>query len=59
MLSEYTQLSADAHSDILTLLLRTKATHNLQRMLSALKEEFQFILATEFPDCEGKMRDQD
>ncbi|KAI0442640.1 cytochrome P450 [Xylaria telfairii] len=52
MLSEYTHLSADAHSDILTLLLRTKATHNLQRMLSALKEEFQFILATEFPDCE-------
>ncbi|TGJ87898.1 hypothetical protein E0Z10_g821 [Xylaria hypoxylon] len=52
MLSEYTQLSADAHSDILTLLLRTKATHNLQRIVSALKEEFQFILATEFPACE-------
>ncbi|KAI0420238.1 cytochrome P450 [Xylaria grammica] len=52
MLSEYTHLSADAHSDILTLLLKTKATHNLQRMVSALKEEFQFILATEFPACE-------
>ncbi|KAI3324948.1 cytochrome P450 [Xylariaceae sp. AK1471] len=52
MLSEYTQLSADAHSDILTFLLKTKATHNLQRMVPALKEEFQFILATEFPACE-------
>ncbi|KAI0491127.1 cytochrome P450 [Xylaria cf. heliscus] len=52
MLSEYTHLSADAHSDILTLLLRTKATHNLQRMMSTLKEEFQFILDTEFPACE-------
>ncbi|RYC60736.1 hypothetical protein CHU98_g5470 [Xylaria longipes] len=53
MLSEYTHLSADAHSDILTFLLRTKATHNLQRMMSTLKEELQFILATEFPVCEG------
>ncbi|KAI0457043.1 cytochrome P450 [Xylaria acuta] len=52
MLSEYTHLSADAHSDILTFLLRTKATHNLQRMMSTLKEEFQFIMATEFPACE-------
>ncbi|KAI8947933.1 cytochrome P450 [Xylaria longipes] len=52
MLSEYTHLSADAHSDILTFLLRTKATHNLQRMMSTLKEELQFILATEFPVCE-------
>ncbi|KAI1366518.1 cytochrome P450 [Xylaria arbuscula] len=52
MLSEYTHLSADAHSDILTLLLKTKATHNLQRMVSTLKEELQFILESEFPACE-------
>ncbi|KAI0552634.1 cytochrome P450 [Xylaria curta] len=52
MLSEYTHLSADAHSDILTHLLRTKATHNLQRMMSILKDELEFILATEFPACE-------
>ncbi|KAI0865730.1 cytochrome P450 [Xylaria cubensis] len=52
MLSEYTHLSVDAHSDILTHLLRTKATHNLQRMMSKLKDELEFILATEFPACE-------
>ncbi|TRX89080.1 hypothetical protein FHL15_009997 [Xylaria flabelliformis] len=52
MLSEYTHLSADAHSDILTHLLRTKATHNLQRMMPTLKDELVFILATEFPTCE-------
>ncbi|GAP84027.2 putative cytochrome P450 [Rosellinia necatrix] len=52
MLSEYTHLSADAHSDILTFLLKTKATHNLQRMIPVLKEELQFILDTEFPTCE-------
>ncbi|KAI3339922.1 cytochrome P450 [Ustulina deusta] len=52
MLSEYTHLSADAHSDILTFLLKTKATHNLQRIASTLKEEFQFILETEFPACD-------
>ena len=54
MLSEYTHLSADAHSDILTLLLKTKATHNLPRMVSTLKEELQFILKEEFPACEGR-----
>ncbi|KAI1130931.1 cytochrome P450 [Nemania abortiva] len=52
MLSEYTHLSADAHSDILTFLLKTKATHNLQRMMPILKAEFQYILATEFPACD-------
>ncbi|KAI0525582.1 cytochrome P450 [Xylaria bambusicola] len=52
MLSEYTHLSADAHSDVLTLLLKTKATHHLQRMVPTLKEELQFILDTEFPVCE-------
>ncbi|KAI0194619.1 cytochrome P450 [Astrocystis sublimbata] len=52
MLSDYTQLSADAHSDILTFLLKTKATQNLQRMTSVLKEELQFILASEFPACD-------
>ncbi|KAI0967433.1 cytochrome P450 [Xylaria arbuscula] len=51
MLSEYTHLSADAHSDILTMLLKTKATHNLQRIVPTLKEEFQFILDAEFPAC--------
>ncbi|KAI0405194.1 cytochrome P450 [Xylaria palmicola] len=52
MLSEYTHLSADAHSDILTTLLRTKATHNLQRMMPILKDELEYILANEFPACE-------
>ncbi|KAI0434628.1 cytochrome P450 [Xylaria sp. FL1042] len=52
MLSEYTHLSADGHSEILTFLLKTKATHNLQRIVSTLKEEFQYILKTEFPACE-------
>ncbi|KAI1172322.1 cytochrome P450 [Nemania sp. FL0916] len=51
MLSEYTQLSAGAHSDVLAFLLKTKATHNLQRMVPSLKEELQYILATEFPAC--------
>ncbi|KAI0108677.1 cytochrome P450 [Nemania sp. FL0031] len=52
MLSEYTHLSADAHSDILTFLLKTKATHNLQRVMPILKAELEYILATEFPACD-------
>ncbi|CAJ2508095.1 Uu.00g092810.m01.CDS01 [Anthostomella pinea] len=51
MLSEYTQLSAGAHSDTLTLLLKTKTTQNLARMTPKLKEELEYILSTEFPAC--------
>jgi hypothetical protein len=57
MLSEYTHLSADAHSEVLTHLLKTKASQNLPRMLPTLKEELQFIMSTEFPSCEGKPQD--
>ncbi|KAI0157254.1 cytochrome P450 [Xylariaceae sp. FL1272] len=49
MLSDYTQLSADAHSDTLTLLLKTKATQNLARMVPHLKEELEYIISNEFP----------
>ncbi|KAI0471965.1 ent-kaurene oxidase [Xylariaceae sp. FL0804] len=52
MLSEYTQLSAGAHSETLTLLLKTKTTQNLARMGPKLREELEYILATEFPACD-------
>ncbi|KAI1262095.1 cytochrome P450 [Xylariaceae sp. FL1019] len=52
MLSDYTQLSADSHADTLTLLLRTKATQNLPRMVPHLKEELEYIISNEFPQSE-------
>lgn len=55
MLSEYTSLCAGAHTDTLSLLLKSKMTGQLARMTPQLKEELEHILATEFPDCEGKL----
>ncbi|OTA91943.1 hypothetical protein M434DRAFT_75356 [Hypoxylon sp. CO27-5] len=52
MLSEYTNLCAGQHTDTLSLLLKCKMTGQLARMTPQLKEELEYILATEFPECE-------
>ncbi|KAH9909567.1 ent-kaurene oxidase [Xylariomycetidae sp. FL2044] len=52
MLSEYTKLSAGVHSDTLTFLLKSKLSSHLARMMPKLKGELQYILNTEFSDCE-------
>ncbi|KAI1484423.1 cytochrome P450 [Biscogniauxia mediterranea] len=52
MLSEYTKLSAGAHSDTLSLVLKTKTTAHVGRMVPTMKKELEHILATEFPECQ-------
>ncbi|KAI1080681.1 ent-kaurene oxidase [Whalleya microplaca] len=52
MLSDYTKLCAGEHSDMLSLLLKTKMAGQLSRMIPALKKEFQHIIAEEFPECQ-------
>ncbi|KAI1205902.1 ent-kaurene oxidase [Annulohypoxylon truncatum] len=52
MLSEYTKLCAGQHSDTLSLLLKCKMTGQLARMTPQLKEELEYIIGTEFPECE-------
>ncbi|KAI0881093.1 ent-kaurene oxidase [Annulohypoxylon maeteangense] len=52
MLSEYTKLCAGQHADTLSLLLKCKMTGQLARMTPQLKEELEYIIATEFPECE-------
>ncbi|KAI1135209.1 ent-kaurene oxidase [Hypoxylon sp. FL0543] len=52
MLSEYTNLCAGQHTDTLSLLLKCKMTGQLARMTPQLKEELEYIIATEFPECE-------
>ncbi|KAI1639694.1 cytochrome P450 [Biscogniauxia mediterranea] len=52
MLSEYTNLSAGAHSDTLSLVLKTKTTAHVGRMVPTMKKELEHILATEFPECQ-------
>ncbi|KAI0169540.1 ent-kaurene oxidase [Hypoxylon sp. FL1284] len=52
MLSEYTSLCAGAHTDTLSLLLKSKMTGQLARMTPQLREELEHMLNTEFPECE-------
>ncbi|KAI0007725.1 ent-kaurene oxidase [Xylariaceae sp. FL0662B] len=52
MLSDYTKLCAGPHSDMLSLLLKTKMTGQLSRMMPAIKKEFEHIIAEEFPECQ-------
>ncbi|KAF4982027.1 hypothetical protein FZEAL_2277 [Fusarium zealandicum] len=50
--SKYTKFSPGPNGDMLALLVRTKLTQNLTRVMPRLKQEFEHILATEFPACE-------
>ncbi|PNY24453.1 Ent-kaurene oxidase [Tolypocladium capitatum] len=50
--SKYTKFSPGHNAELLTLLLRTRLTQNLARLAPQLKEEFEYIVATEFPACD-------
>ncbi|KAM5356401.1 hypothetical protein ACJ41O_003047 [Fusarium nematophilum] len=50
--SKYTKFSPGHNGDMLALLVRTKLTQNLTRVFPQLKQELEYILATEFPACE-------
>ncbi|KAJ4263157.1 hypothetical protein NW762_006779 [Fusarium torreyae] len=50
--SKYTKFSPGHNGELLSLLVRTKLTQNLTRVLPRLKQELEYILATEFPACE-------
>ncbi|KAH6889977.1 cytochrome P450 [Thelonectria olida] len=50
--SKYTKFSPGHNGDLLALLVRTKLTQNLTRVVPRLRKELEYILATEFPTCE-------
>ncbi|WXC42372.1 hypothetical protein SNK03_002147 [Fusarium graminearum] len=50
--SKYTKFSPGHNGETLALLIRTKLTQNLTRVVPRLREELEYILATEFPACE-------
>lgn len=52
MQSKYTKFSPGHNGETLALLIRTKLTQNLTRVVPRLREELEYILATEFPACE-------
>ncbi|KAF5018726.1 hypothetical protein F66182_9285 [Fusarium sp. NRRL 66182] len=50
--SKYTKFSPGHNGELLALLVRTKLTQNLSRIIPELKKELEYSLATEFPACE-------
>lgn len=50
--TKYTKFSPGHNGELLTLLVRTKLTQHLTRLIPQLREELQYIVATEFPPCE-------
>ncbi|PSR97148.1 cytochrome P450 [Coniella lustricola] len=51
LMSKYTKFCPERHQDLLPTLIRTKLTQNLARLIPQLKEEIEYMVATEFPDC--------
>lgn len=55
MLSKYTNFTLGNHADLLSTLVRCKLSQNLARLVPQLKSELEYVVATEFPDCKGKL----
>jgi hypothetical protein len=54
MQSKYTKFCLGHHGETLSFLVRTRLTQNLARLVPQLKDELEYIVATEFPECKGK-----
>lgn len=50
-MSKYTKFCPERHQDLLPTLIRTKLTQNLARLIPQLKDEIEYMVATEFPEC--------
>ncbi|OAA56972.1 cytochrome p450 monooxygenase [Niveomyces insectorum RCEF 264] len=51
MLSKYTKFSLGHNADMLSSVVRTKLTQNLARLVPQLRKEIEYVVATEFPEC--------
>lgn len=51
MLVEYTKFTLGPHGDTLSLLMRSKMTQQLARLVPRLKSELEYIVGQEFPEC--------
>ncbi|CAK7220709.1 hypothetical protein SBRCBS47491_004279 [Sporothrix bragantina] len=51
MLSQYTKFSLGHNGDTLSGVVRTKLTQNLARLVPQLRKEIEYVVATEFPEC--------
>ncbi len=54
MLSQYTKFSLGHNGDMLSSVVRTKLTQNLARLVPQLRKEIEYVVATEFPECQGR-----
>jgi len=58
MLSKYTKFCLGHNNELLANIVRTKLTQNLARLVPQLKPEIEYVTATEFPECQGRFRDE-
>lgn len=54
LLTKYTGFSAGHNGDLMTTLLLKRLTQNFARLVPRLREELEYITATEFPECKGR-----
>ena len=55
MLSQYTKFSLGHNGHTLSGVVRTKLTQNLARLVPQLHKEIEYVVATEFPKCNGEL----
>ncbi len=53
-MSKYTKFCAGHNAELLNLLIRTKMTQNLARLVPKFRGEIEYLVATEFPECKGR-----
>jgi cytochrome P450 len=51
MMTKYTHFSPGHHAELLNILIRTKLSQNLARLVPRLKDELDFFVSSEFPEC--------
>ncbi|PKS11658.1 hypothetical protein jhhlp_001809 [Lomentospora prolificans] len=52
--SRYTKFSPGRNGEMLATLVRKRLSQNLARLVPQLKDELEYITATEFPECKGR-----
>ncbi|KAB5563135.1 cytochrome P450 [Coniochaeta sp. 2T2.1] len=52
MLTKYTGFTPGHNHELLSTLIRTKLTQNLARLVPQMKGELEYLVGTEFPDCQ-------
>lgn len=53
-MTKYTKFGLGHNAEMLSTLIRVRLSQNLARLVPQLKGELESIVATEFPECNGR-----